>query len=61
LNVQGFYAPLKAMLDKAVDEGFLKPQHRDMILIEPAPAALLDALATWQAPRVDKWIGQPGS
>jgi uncharacterized protein (TIGR00730 family) len=61
LNVRGFYAPLKAMLDKAVDEGFLKPEHRDMILIDPDPAALLDALATWQAPNVDKWIGQPGS
>jgi uncharacterized protein (TIGR00730 family) len=61
LNVRGFYAPLQAMLDKAVDEGFLKPQHRDMILVESAPVALLDALTVWQAPNVDKWIGQPGS
>jgi uncharacterized protein (TIGR00730 family) len=61
LNTRGFYAPLRAMLDKAVDEGFLKPEHRDMILINPDPAALLDALAIWQAPTVDKWIGQPGS
>jgi hypothetical protein len=49
------------MLDKAEGEGFLKPQHRDMILIESAPATLLDALAVWQSPNVDQWIGQPGS
>lgn len=61
LNVRGYYEPLRAMLDKAVDEGFLKPPHRDMLLIEPEPGALLDALAAWQAPQVDKWIGQPGS
>jgi hypothetical protein len=29
--------------------------------IEAEPARLLDALAAWQAPTVDKWIGQPGS
>jgi uncharacterized protein (TIGR00730 family) len=61
LNVRGFYDPLRAMLDRAVEEVFLKPEHRDMILIEQSPAALLDALQVWQFPTVTKWIGQPGS
>ena len=61
LNTRGFYEPLRALLATATDEGFMKPEHRDMMVIEPDPAALLDALAAWQAPTVTKWIGQPGS
>lgn len=61
LNVQGFYDPLRSMLDRAVVEGFMKTEHRDMILIDPGVKSLLDGLAVWQAPTVSKWIGQPGS
>ncbi len=61
LNTRGFYEPLRALLATATDEGFLKPEHRDMLVIENDPHALLDALAAWQAPTVTKWIGQPGS
>jgi hypothetical protein len=61
LNVRGYFEPLRAMLERAVDEGFMKAEHRDMVVVEADPARLLDALAAWQAPRVDKWIGQPGS
>lgn len=61
LNVGNFYDPLRSMLDRAVAEGFMKAEHRDMILIDPGVESLLDGLAAWQAPTVDKWIGQPGS
>ncbi|GGX37290.1 putative cytokinin riboside 5'-monophosphate phosphoribohydrolase [Pigmentiphaga litoralis] len=56
LNVRGFYDPMRAMLTRAVDEGFLKTEHRDMIVIDADPASLLDALADWKAPTVNKWI-----
>ena len=61
LNVRGFYDPLRAMLERATQEGFMKPEHRDMVVLEAEPAALLEALAAWQAPTVTKWIAQPGS
>jgi predicted Rossmann-fold nucleotide-binding protein len=61
LNVRGFYDPMRAMLERAAQEGFLKPEHRDMVVLEAEPTALLDALAAWQAPAVTKWIAQPGS
>jgi hypothetical protein len=32
-----------------------------MLVLEADPAALLDALAAWQAPTVTKWIAQPGA
>jgi uncharacterized protein (TIGR00730 family) len=61
LNVRGFYYPMRVMLERAASEGFLKAEHRDMIVIDADPARLLDALQTWRAPNVTKWIDQPGS
>jgi uncharacterized protein (TIGR00730 family) len=61
LDVRGFYQPLRALLQSATAEGFLKAEHRDMLIIEADPARLLDALVAWTPPTVTKWIGQPGS
>lgn len=59
LNVLGFYDPLRALLDRAVTEGFMKREHRDMMVVESTVPALLDALESWQAPTVTKWIAPP--
>lgn len=32
LNVDGFYDPLLALFDRAVDDGFLRPEYRSMVL-----------------------------
>ena len=56
LNVAGFFDPMRALLDRAVAEGFMKSAHNDMIVMSPDPHHLLDALASWQAPVVNKWI-----
>jgi uncharacterized protein (TIGR00730 family) len=61
LDIRGFYRPLRALLETATVEGFLKSEHRDMLMIETDPARLLDAIASWQPPTVNKWINQPGS
>lgn len=61
LNVRQFYEPVRLMLKHAQQEGFMKIEHSEMIVIEEQPAPLLDAIATWRAPTVTKWIDQPGS
>ncbi len=61
LNVRSFYDPMRALLEHAVQEGFMRVEHAQMAVIEADPEVLLDRLAAWQAPVVDKWIGQPGS
>jgi uncharacterized protein (TIGR00730 family) len=61
LDTLGFYQPVRALLAHAAQEGFLKPEHRDMVLIDADPEGLLDALQSWTAPTVTKWIGQPGA
>jgi predicted Rossmann-fold nucleotide-binding protein len=47
---------MRALLDRAVAEGFMKSAHNDMIVMSADPHQLLDALADWQAPVVNKWI-----
>ena len=56
LDVDGYYAPLQAFLDGAVAERFVRTEHRAMLLVDDDPERLLDALASWRAPIVQKWI-----
>ena len=56
LNVGGYYAPLLAMFDHAVAEGFVRPQHRALVLEETAPARLLEAMRHFAPPTAEKWI-----
>ena len=57
LNVSGFYDGLLRFLDHIAGQGFLKPVHRDMLIVEDDPAVLLRAMAQYRAPVASKWIG----
>jgi uncharacterized protein (TIGR00730 family) len=56
LNVLGYYDGLLRFLDQAVEAGFLKAEHRALLLLGDTPGALLDAFASYRAPREGKWI-----
>jgi uncharacterized protein (TIGR00730 family) len=56
LNVAGYYDGLATFLDHAVEERFLRAEHRAMLLCERTPAGVLDALERFEPPLVDKWI-----
>jgi len=56
LNVDGYYDSFLAMADRAVEEGFVKPVHREMLLSDTDARRMLDRLLTYEVPRVDKWI-----
>jgi uncharacterized protein (TIGR00730 family) len=56
LDVEGYWRPLVAFFDHAVEEGFLRPGHRALLLVETDPEALLDRLAAWKAPPAERWI-----
>jgi predicted Rossmann-fold nucleotide-binding protein len=56
LNVKGFYAPFLSLLDTAVAAGFLKASHRDMVLVDGDPSALLEKFAGYTAPATAKWL-----
>ncbi|MCC7241707.1 MAG: TIGR00730 family Rossman fold protein [Acidobacteria bacterium] len=56
LNVAGFYDPIVGFIDRAVEEQFVRPQHRATILVDTAAGGLLDQLGRVRLPDVPKWI-----
>lgn len=49
LNVAQFYDPLLGLFDRAVEEGFLRPEYRSMVLTATDPADLLTQLRAYKA------------
>ena len=56
LNAGGYYDPLLALFDRGVDEGFIRPQHRALVIEETDPVRLIDRFADFQPPTIGKWI-----
>lgn len=50
-NVNGFYEPLIAQLDHAVEEGFLPPQHRAKLIICNHADQIINAIKNLDAPK----------
>jgi uncharacterized protein (TIGR00730 family) len=44
LDVDGYYGPLLAFLERSVAEGFVRREHRDLLRVADAPEVLLDRL-----------------
>ena len=60
-NVRGYYDGLARFLDHAVEERFVTPHHRAMLLVSEHLDELIDGLDGWQAPRQPKWIDRSQS
>ena len=57
LNTAGYFDPLLAWIDRAVDDGFIRTEHRKMLNVATNPDELLDALHHHEpAPSIFKWI-----
>ncbi|HJP58491.1 MAG TPA: TIGR00730 family Rossman fold protein [Gemmatimonadaceae bacterium] len=56
LNIAGYFDSLLAFVDCAVDEKFVRPAHRSMVIVEEDSERLLDRFAEYEPPRVAKWI-----
>ncbi len=50
LNVGGFYDELLVFLDKQRDAGFLRSEHRDLLLTDSDPVALIDRMRCFEMP-----------
>lgn len=57
INVNGYYDHLLAFLDNSVAEGFMRREHREMLLVADTPEALLDKMDNYHVPKVNKLIG----
>lgn len=56
LNVAGYWQPFVNLLDHAVEEGFLKPAHRELLLVETDAARLLESCRLQHPVPTPKWL-----
>lgn len=55
LNIEGYFDSLTTFLDHAVAEQFIKTPHRSILLTDTNPEKLLDRLASYKPPTIQKW------
>lgn len=56
LDVAGYFEPLRMLCDRAVNEGFLPPDNRELLLIASHPTALLGIMGAYQPPASTAWV-----
>lgn len=56
LNVQGYYAPLLEMIDNAIDQGFIREQHRGLFAVAETPAGALEQVRTARRAAGEQWL-----
>jgi len=56
LNVHGYFDRLLSFVEHSMAEGFVRREYGSMIAVSDSPGALLDMLASYQPPLVEKWI-----
>jgi uncharacterized protein (TIGR00730 family) len=58
LDVEGFWEPLRALVERQRAEEFVRAEYASMLLHGDDAEALIDAFAAYRAPDVPKWIGR---
>ncbi|MEK0429504.1 MAG: hypothetical protein RL001_2031 [Pseudomonadota bacterium] len=58
LNVNGFYDKLLAFLSQLEQEGFLRAEHRNLLINESEPSALLERLREFRMPEGVSWLSR---
>jgi uncharacterized protein (TIGR00730 family) len=61
LNVAGYFSPLLTFLDHAVEQRFIRREHREMLVVDTDATRLLARLDEHRSPAVPKWIDETTS
>jgi uncharacterized protein (TIGR00730 family) len=56
LNVQNYYDDLLKLCDNAVNQGFLRLEHRSLIIEDSNPISLLEKMTRFKPLSLKKWI-----
>jgi uncharacterized protein (TIGR00730 family) len=56
LNVDGFYNPLLMQIDLMVENKFLKPLNRDLVIAESEPKILIERMEKFDSKPDDVWF-----
>ena len=57
INVDGYFDHLLSFFDNAVSNGFMKQEHRKMLLVSETPEDILDRMTAYKPPTMEKWVG----
>lgn len=55
LDVESYFAPLVAWVDGGVAAGFIRPRHRELLMVDTDQDRLIDRLAAHEPIAVSKW------
>ena len=47
---------LLSLADRAAEDGFILPEHRELLLVDDEAERLLDRLQEYEVPYVPKWV-----
>lgn len=61
LNAQSFFDSLLQFLEDCTRHSFIKPEHRDLLIVESSPISLLNKMKNYKAPPLQKWIEERGT
>ncbi len=56
LNICGYYDSMLAFLENAVEQRFIRKEHKDMLLVDVDPESLLTRFNNYEAVPIEKWI-----
>jgi uncharacterized protein (TIGR00730 family) len=59
LNISGYFDPLLELIEHSFREGFIYPEHRQLLVHDAQPQHLLQKLLTYQLPEsLDRWVNR---
>lgn len=60
LNVEGYFDPLVTLIENAIAENFIYPEHRRFFFVSDEPAALLELLDGFTpSNEINRWMERP--
>lgn len=50
LNINGFFDPIVGQIDKMIEEGYIKPQHKNLLITDATVEGLMHKMNQYKAP-----------
>lgn len=61
LNSRGFFQGFLTQVERAIQDGFCRPEHRELFIVDDDPVRLLTRMEAYQPPVLPKWVTPPSS
>jgi uncharacterized protein (TIGR00730 family) len=59
LNIENYWDGMLQFLDHAVEEEFVRPENRPLVLVASSPEGMLERLVSWAPPaHIEKWLDE---